>query len=207
MHRSPRPAKGPCASCARGCVWVCVSAQCVPRMPGDPAGEVRKTPGLAAVLPVNSGAPEHWPTLAGPWGQPLVVVRSEVGAARSRQASTCPVDAASPLYYLAYPQRKSLQIPSFLPAAVRPPPGSGAKEWNLTLPLPHLPPFGTGLGGPGCGGIVGGCRWLMPSVEPSPSCGGLWSPPQPGLEGGSGGPLSTPTPLGLDRGGQPLPRV
>lgn len=32
-----------------------------------------------------------------------------------------------PLHYLAYPQRKSLQIPFFLPPG-RPPPGSGAKE-------------------------------------------------------------------------------
>lgn len=79
-------------------------------------------------------------------GQDLAqqLLRLEEGPAHSRQASTCPVDAAPTLYYLAHPQRKSLQIPSFLPAAGRPPPGSGAKEWNLIL-FP-LPPLGIRLG-------------------------------------------------------------
>lgn len=97
--------------------------------------------------------------MAGSRGQPLVVVPLEEGAAPSRSGKHMPVDGACPLYYLAYPQRKSLQIPSFLPAAVRPPPGSGSKAWNLTLPSPHLPPLGIGLGGwPRGGQLCGGLQ-------------------------------------------------
>lgn len=129
--------------CLLVCLGVCEHPMCPGRQEIQP-GKVRKTRGLAGVLPVDSGAPEPGPLQQGPGDSP-VWLWGWGGAAHSLQAGTCPVAAASPLYYLAYPQRKSLQIPSFLPAAVRPPPGSGAKEWNVTLP--PLPPLGMGLGG------------------------------------------------------------
>lgn len=88
--------------------------------------------------------------------------------------------APLPLYYLAHPQRKSLQIPSFLPAAGGPPPGSGAREWSPSLP--PLPPLGTGLEGSGATvehwGLCGCLKPFVGGTQP-----GLWGleppPPQP----------------------------
>lgn len=110
---------------------------------------------------MDSRTPEPLQTMTGP-GEHAGELPSLVGggAAHSRQASTCPVDAASPLYYLVHPQRKSLQIPSFLPAAGRPPPGSGARDWNL--PLPHFP-WHRASGLQGLGGGTGG-SWDLASV-------------------------------------------
>lgn len=156
-------------------------------MPGNPIRQSQEDMGTCW-CPTNELGPLSTGTL---WQGPGTAPWSSVvggGAAHSRQASTSPVDAASSLYYLVHPQRKSLQIPSFLPAAGGPPPGSGAKEWNLTL-CP-LPPIGIGLGGwragrlgssshvVWSGDLMGVCRWLKPSAEPNQSCGGLLPPPQ-----------------------------
>lgn len=114
----------------------------------------------------------------------------EEGAAHSHQASTCPVDAASSLYYPAHPQRKSLQIPSFLPAAGGPPPGSGAKEWNPAL-CP-LPPVGIGLGAGGSNHVVvrwrycGGLQVAKAFSRTEPKLWALVAPPQPESPGWEG---------------------
>lgn len=160
----PRSARGPWVFCARGWVWVCVSTQCVPRMPADPARQGQKDAGACWCPHRELQGPRALAHCGrAPGTAPRGCAAGGGGSAFS-SGKHMPVDGACPLYYLAYPQRKSLQIPSFLPAAVRPPPGSGSKAWNLTLPPPHLPPLGVGLGGWPRGGhsFVGGCRWLTP---------------------------------------------
>lgn len=92
---------------------------CLPGMPRKSnQGKLGRHGGLLVSDPGTLGPLSMGTCWRGP-RRHLIVLWLEEGAAHSRQASTCPVDAASPLYYLAHPQRKSLQIPSFLPAGSR----------------------------------------------------------------------------------------
>ena len=115
--------------------------KCNPARSGRPGG-----------LAVDSGAPEHGHghTLPGPREGPVELC----GWRRGQHIPFRPAHALLGLplrYSLAHAQRKSLQIPSFLPAAGRPPPAQRPKNGARLCPRFLLWPGAGGLGawGPG----------------------------------------------------------
>lgn len=135
--------------------------------------KVRKTRGPASGRRVGSGAPELGHTLPGPGEGPGELC----GWRRGQHIPVRPARALLGLplrYSLAHAQRKSLQIPSFLPAAGGPPPAQTPKN-GARLSLLPLPPLarGWGAGGQPLGrGALWGLQVLKAlwGSGPSPAC-------------------------------------
>lgn len=173
----PWSAKGPWVFCACWCVWVCVNTR--------RAQDARRS--SQAKSGRHGGLLVSYPWTPGPLSQ------AHSGRAPGTAPCGCGVGGGSAFSsgrHMPCCRRLSTVLSGISAAEISPnslfPAGSSQATpglWGQRMERDSSPPssswHGTGRGALGSnhvagrGGIVGVCRWLRPSVEPRPSCGGL----------------------------------